>query len=219
MTEENNNTNLEDITDDLLKRLLMLRDGGVDFIPTVKSATEERPKLAENIIEATCTACELSDYRKNVVTGRFLEGEGKKARLMVVLDTPSKAEDESGRLFHETSPESELVDNIIKAMGSGEKGLSKTEVFICYSVRCYSDSFPTPEIIDVCLGHIKNDIKRVKPEAILAFGSVAATAVTNACAELKFKNYFKVPGLAETVKDPTLKIETWDKVQKIMKII
>ncbi len=217
MTDSNDKNYSEEIDggkvlDDLLKRLTFLRDSGVDYLPISgvldtpihQAKIASKKKVIEDIVEAECTRCDLSEDRTLV-----LKGEGaKNAKVMIVGDSPSAGDDREGKVF--TGAEGELLNKIIKAAGLGRE-----DVFLCFAVRCHGTGEVTEEHKEKCMVHLINDFLRVKPKAILAFGTIAEEGVR----VLDSKNTFVVPGLKETVEDPTLKIETWDKIQKLMQTL
>lgn len=198
-----------DIADELLKRLIFLRDSGVDYLPmdseTPLVPLKSKPAVVENFVEAECTRCELSKDRDKVVVGL---GEKSKVSLMIVGGSPSKIDNTTGKPF--SGLEGELLDKIIKAMG-----LSKDDVFLCYSVRCYSELEVSEEHKSQCIVNLSNDFLRIKPKAVLSFGPIASEAVK----QLGFDKTFSVPALKAMQVDESLKLETWDTVRKVMKIL
>ena len=214
MENKENMDNLKDsdIVEDLLKRLIFLRDSGVDYLPVSEDVLRQvaskpikaKLKVTEDLDEKNCTRCGFSESRTNVVVG---SGLGNVA-LMVIGSSPTIDDDKEGKPFQ--GKEGELLGKILKAMAIDEK-----DIFFSYGVRCYSDEVIKDEHIEQCSVHLVNDYLKAKPKVVLAFGDVAGQASKL----LNAKDSYIVPGLSEMVADESLKLETWDTIKKIMQVL
>lgn len=210
--ENMDNLTESDIVEDLLKRLIFLRDSGVDYLPVsseimnqvISSPIKAKLKVTEGVDEKKCTLCDFSETRTNVVVGRGVEN----IKLMVIGSTPTKSDDAEGSPFQ--GREGELLGKIVKAMAIDDK-----DIFYSYGIRCYSDGVVTEEHIQECSVHLVNDYLKAKPKVVLAFGQVAGKASSL----LNAKHSYVVSGLSEMVADESLKLETWDTIKKIMQVI
>lgn len=201
-----------DIVEDLLKRLIFLRDSGVEYLPISSEVMNQvastpiraKLKVTEDVDEKNCTRCDFSKTRTNVVLG---SGVGN-VKLMILGSSPTKDDDIAGKPFQ--GKEGELLSKIVKAMG-----IDKEDIFFSYGVRCYSEGEVTDEHISECSVHLVNDFLKAKPKVVLAFGDVAGRASNL----LNAKESYVVPGLSEMVADESLKLETWDTIKKIMQVL
>ena len=160
--------------------LLRLRDSGITELYLDVSSDErgtDEGARRENIEEAlahlaetvrSCENCPLSGVRKQPVFG---EGNSN-AVLMFVGEGPGEEEDRQGRPF--VGAAGQLLDKIIQAMG-----LDRSEVYIANIVKCHPPGNRNPGDTEIacCLPYLKEQIRFIKPEVIVALGSVAARAL------------------------------------------
>jgi len=112
-----------------------------------------------------CHRCPLAGTRTNVVFG---EGSPE-ARLVFVGEAPGADEDATGRPF--VGRAGQLLEKIIKAMG-----LEREEVFICNILKCRppGNRTPGPREVAACSPLLREQLKVLKPEVIIALGGPAA---------------------------------------------
>ncbi|MEQ1935111.1 MAG: uracil-DNA glycosylase, partial [Fimbriimonadaceae bacterium] len=81
---------------------------------------------------STCTRCNLSERRRNVVFG---EGNPS-SPLVLVGEGPGDKEDETGRPF--VGKAGQLLDKAL-----ADNGLSRGDVYICNTVKCRACDWST----------------------------------------------------------------------------
>ncbi|MCK4593172.1 uracil-DNA glycosylase [bacterium] len=123
--------------------------------------------LAACLAEAvSCTKCELSRTRTNVVFG---EGDSG-ARLMFVGEAPGADEDAQGLPF--VGRAGKLLDKMITAMG-----LKRGEVYIANILKCRppGNRDPLPTEVTACRPYLEAQIELIAPEFVCCLGRHAAT--------------------------------------------
>ena len=125
--------------------------------------------------EKGCVRCDLSTTRQQVVPG---EGPAT-ARLMIVGEGPSEADDSSGRPF--SGPSGRVLAGWLAALG-----LRRDEVWLTNVVRCRPATVergrlknrpPTAREANACRIWLSNEIAFVRPEVILGLGGTAGKAL------------------------------------------
>jgi DNA polymerase len=172
---------------------------------------------------ASCQKCVLAHQRTQTVPG---EGNPQ-ARLMFVGEGPGAEEDRSGRPFVGAS--GQLLDKIIE----NGMGLSRQEVFIANLVKCRPPQNRTPQLDEVvaCSTYLKEQIKAVQPELIIALGRPAAHFLldtTEAVGSLRgkiLKNPQGGPPILVTyhpaflLYEPARKSDCWADIQVAMRFL
>ena len=112
-----------------------------------------------------CTACELSKTRHNVVFG---EGNGN-ADVMFVGEGPGETEDLTGRPF--VGKAGILLDKMLLAAD-----IDREKVYIANIVKCRPPKNRDPEKSeeDACIGHLRNQVRLIRPKLIVCLGRIAA---------------------------------------------
>lgn len=221
---------LLEIADALIEYAGYLREGGAegfDWDSCVKDRLMhlDSPILPHDLarldkIVQNCTRCSLCQGRKNAVFG---EGNPD-ARIIFIGEAPGEAEDLSGKPFQ--GEEGELFTKIIKAMG-----FSREEVYVTYAVKCRPRGISSPKTREVkaCLGYLQTEIRTIAPDIICAMGKTPAQALLDTHATIfelrgRFCETCGIPLMptfspAYLLRNPKKKRETWEDVQKIMKMI
>jgi len=124
---------------------------------------------------AGCRGCGL--YRDATQT---VFGQGRRsADLMLVGETPGDREDVEGRPF--VGPAGRELDQAFEAVG-----LDRRDVYVTNAVKHFKfeergkrriHKTPSRAEVDACLPWLDNEIKLVKPRALVLLGAVAAKAV------------------------------------------
>ncbi|MCA9539855.1 MAG: uracil-DNA glycosylase, partial [Myxococcales bacterium] len=120
-----------------------------------------------------CQRCPLHRGRTELVFGFG----NPAARLMFIADGPREAEDQIGVPFLGRS--GETLGRMVRAMG-----LRRTEVYLCYLVKCFSPDEHAEAGLDACHGFLEQQVAIVRPEVIIAFGDLAARRLTGQNATL-----------------------------------
>ena len=134
-----------------------------------KPSAARREALEAVAAEASaCTACRLSEGRRNVVFGTG----NPDAELMLVGEGPGAQEDLQGLPF--VGPAGELLNKILGAIGC-----ERSEVYIANVVKCRPPHNRDPERDEVaaCRGFLERQIELVEPRVIVALGRVAAQSL------------------------------------------
>lgn len=145
---------------------------GVAFVPVAKPPKPgaanpdqlQRQRLLDEI---------LARYQNDAPHQKFptdhhsiVFGEGDPcARLVFIGEAPGEEEDRQGRPFVGRS--GELLDKMIVAMG-----LSRETVYICnvLKVRPPNNATPTPEQAALCAPYLYDQLRVIRPEAIVTLG-------------------------------------------------
>jgi DNA polymerase len=130
-------------------------------------------------------------------------------RLLILTDTPSSNDDESGQILSGVS--GELLNKMLIAIG-----LEKDLVSICPLLfwRTPGGRTPTDEELSLTSPFIDKFIELTKPKAVLTLGALAA--------KYQFKNnfgvqVFSIPNLEFMILKPDSKKIAWEELQKLLK--
>jgi uracil-DNA glycosylase len=124
---------------------------------------------------ACCRGCSL--YEKATQT---VFGEGRRnARMMLVGETPGDREDREGRPF--VGPAGRELDRALESLGIERRDLYVTNVVKHFKFeergKRRIHKTPTRGEVDACLPWLDNEIKLVRPRALVLLGAVAAKAL------------------------------------------
>jgi DNA polymerase len=120
----------------------------------------------------TCTACPLSERRRNVVFG---EGNPR-APLVLVGEGPGETEDATGRPF--VGRAGQLLDKALL-----ENELTREHVYICNIVKCRACDWvdgkpynraPTDEESEACRRWLVPQLQAIGPKVVLCVGGPSA---------------------------------------------
>ena len=162
----------------------------------------------------SCEKCPLCEERINAVPG---EGPPD-ARLMVIGEGPGANEDEQGRPF--VGRAGDLLNNILAAIEC-----PRETVYIANIVKCRPPGNRNPERheMEQCLPYLRRQIALVKPDVIIALGSVAACTLLEVRTSLgalrnKVHRFCGIPLVvtyhpAALLRNPNWKKSTWDDVR------
>ena len=180
---------------------------------------EPGPALAhlQSEVIGDCRRCKLCDTRRNIVFGVG----NPNARLMFVGEGPGANEDRQGEPF--VGRGGQLLDRIIAAMG-----LQRADVYIANIVKCRPPNNRDPEADEVqaCEPFLKEQIRIIRPEVLVALGRVAATTLlqrTDSLSRLRrtWHDYEGIPLLATyhpafLLRSPDMKRRCWEDIQLAM---
>jgi len=141
-----------------------------DCETTAASLSEPAKNLAQLRQQiAACRRCILCEHRQQVVTGQG----PLRPELMCIGEAPGAEEEMSGQHFVGSA------GLFLAAMI--EKGLKKPRdsVYISDAVKCRPphDRAPAAAEIEACLLYLREEIRQIRPQAILCLGRVAAQAL------------------------------------------
>ena len=113
----------------------------------------------------SCNSCPIHSTRTNCVFG---DGDPT-ARLMFVGEAPGEVEDMRGIPF--VGPAGKLLDLYLDAVG-----IDRREVYIANILKCRPprNRDPLPEEQDACIGHLRDQVKIIRPKMIVCLGRIAA---------------------------------------------
>lgn len=117
----------------------------------------------------SCKDCVLCRGRTTVVIGSGPRESG----LMVVGEAPGENEDRQGLPF--VGRAGELLTKMLKAIE-----IDRDDVYITNVIKCRppQNRAPFPDEISACVRYLDWQIRRVKPEVILAMGNYAVKTLT-----------------------------------------
>jgi DNA polymerase len=167
-----------------------------------------------------CVKCSLHQDRKQIVPGCGPAG----AKLFIIEDQPTAAEEETGHPFAGES--GELFDKMLKAIG-----LDRSEIYLTSIVKCrpLGDRDPNADEIRACLTYLARQIAAVNPIVICAMGPLAAKVLTGNNQSLfrfrgKFHDFHGTPLLPSfhphfLLNNNEMKKGSWADLQLIQKKI
>ena len=170
---------------------------------------------------AACQACKLCEDRTQVVFG---EG-APAARVMFVGEAPGRDEDQQGRPFVGAS--GQLLDRII----SGGMGLQRSEVYIANINKCRppNNRNPEPDEVAACLPLLRQQVRLVQPDLLVALGRVAAQNLLSTTRPMRLLrgrdlDYEGTPVVATwhpayLLRKPEAKAETWADIKRINRLL
>jgi uracil-DNA glycosylase family 4 len=109
-----------------------------------------------------CGACKL-DLKCNSPKLNYI-GEGKK-KILIISESPSKSDDENGRLYSTPRPSLPLESALRKSGVRLER-----DCWLTTSLICYSGKEPTSDQISHCRPNLIKTIKQLKPDVIIPMG-------------------------------------------------
>ena len=114
---------------------------------------------------ANCAACPLGATRTNSVFG---VGDPH-ARLMFVGEAPGEQEDRQGIPF--VGAAGQLLDRFLFAVD-----VPRESVYIANILKCRPphNRDPMPEEEDACIGHLREQVRLIRPKIIVCLGRIAA---------------------------------------------
>jgi len=172
------------------------------------------PQAAE---AAACTACGLCRERTQAVFG---VGDPT-SRILFVGEAPGYDEDRLGEPF--VGKAGQLLNDMLRAMG-----LARSSVYIANAVKCRPPRNRTPDAAEVaaCWPFLERQADIIRPEVIVALGSVAAKALLRTEAPLgrlrgRFHEWKGLPVLptyhpAYLLRNPEDKRKVWEDLQLVM---
>lgn len=179
-----------------------------------RSAYDSLPDLNEAIIR--CRHCPLSETSRQA-----LPGQGAfKARLMFVGEGPEFEEDQQGRSF--VGPAVQLLTKMLQAIN-----LNREEVYITHVVKCRlpENRPPLEDELEACQPFLKEEIRLVDPEILVALGSCAARALAGSKKKISALRgrWLDFQGKRLMVsyppdfllKNPAAKREAWEDLKKV----
>lgn len=136
--------------------------------PSVEELPSEPGRLAAMI--KNCHLCELSKRRRHALSGGGAAASG----VMIVIDAPGAAEDETGRWFQGRSGE------LLKKMIEGGLGLRAEEVYLTAAIKCHPSGRAPAGASVQCQSYLSAEVEQVNPRVILALGQGAFEMLTGA---------------------------------------
>ena len=145
-----------------------------------------------------------------------------RARLMFVGEGPGADEDRLGEPF--VGKAGQLLDRIIER----GMGLTRADVYIANIVKCRppGNRDPEPDEVEACEPFLREQIRLVAPEVIVALGRVAAVTLLREDTSLgrlrnRWHSYEGIPLLATyhpayLLRQPDMKRKAWEDVQTVM---
>lgn len=137
----------------------------LEFKPTETFSAGRYATLEE--LAAFCQHCQRCRLRSGCRGVVFGEGNPS-ARIMFVGEGPGQTEDELGRPF--VGLAGQLLDRILQAAG-----FVREEVYIANVVKCRppGNRLPQPDEVAACRPYLEEQIRLIKPAAIVCLGALA----------------------------------------------
>ncbi len=163
-----------------------------------------------------CEGCSLCKTRKNLVFGCG----NREAELMFVGEAPGEREDELGIPF--VGAAGQLLDKYLTAVG-----IDREDVYIANILKCRppQNRDPLPEEEDACIGHLREQVKLVRPKLIVCLGRISAMRlikpdfkITREHGVIVKKGAFAMTAVyhpAALLRDPSKKEEMYLDMKKI----
>lgn len=203
--------------------------------PTAQSAStpkppstpvQDLPSLPEGLdalfdLVATCKRCRLHEGRTHVVFG---EGDPR-ARVVFVGEAPGAREDETGRPF--VGAAGQLLTKIIE----NAMGLTRAAVYIANVNKCRppNNRNPEPDEVAACLPYLRQQIRAIRPQVIVALGRVAAHNLLGSSLPMgqlrgRELEYEGIPVVATwhpayLLRQPEAKRETWEDIKRVNRLL
>ena len=165
----------------------------------------------------SCQRCDLHLRRSNIVFGVG----NSDARLMFVGEGPGRDEDLQAEPF--VGQAGKLLDKMIVAMG-----LQRGDVYITNIVKCRPprNRDPHPSEVEQCEPFLRDQIKLIEPEVIVALGRYAAQSLTQDPTPIskmrgQWKEYEGIALMptfhpAYLLRNPAGKRPVWNDLQAVM---
>lgn len=197
----------------IIKYLELRREFGENKVYLPKGIPElSIPKILEKARD--CSICRRSSK------GRVLKGIGKvNSTLMIIAETPEKEDNERNKVF--SGKQGELLYKMIDAMK-----IPLSDIYLTYTIKCYSDEKPTKEDIDFCAPILEEEIKAISPRFLLLLGDIPAKALLDIDASMgSLRKVIHKYGdmqvqatysLSNLLNVPRLKKAAWEDLQKVM---
>jgi len=125
--------------------------------------------LWEELRDPECNSCRLANFTKTVC----LIGDGPvPCKLMGIGEAPGEREEDIRKPFQGRA--GRLLMRKLR-----KYNISRDDIFLSNALKCRppGNDTPTTSEIKACRGFLLEEINRVKPEKILAFGSIAIKSV------------------------------------------
>lgn len=190
--------------------------GDLPLSAPVTPATEDRTLDDIRADVGDCTRCKLHCSRTQIVFG---EGDPR-ARIMFVGEGPGAEEDAQGRPF--VGRAGQLLNRMIEAMGFRREEVYITNVIMC---RPPSNRTPEPDEIATCEPFLFRKIRVIKPDVVVALGSIAAQSLLGTKASISQirGRFFEAHGTkvlptfhpAFLLRAPERKREAWEDLKKV----
>lgn len=167
---------------------------------------------------ASCRKCSLHAGRTRVVPGQG----SNHPEVMFIGEAPGQEEDQQGLAF--VGAAGQLLTKMIAAMG-----YSRENVFIANVVKCRppANRKPMPDEMETCLPYLREQIRLLKPNVIVALGATAVVGllkVDTGITKLR-GNWMSFEGIpvmptyhpAYLLRCPAAKSEVWKDLRQVLK--
>ena len=163
----------------------------------------------------------MSDFESAALTDNsrqcvFSRGNPK-ANLMVIGDSPSSYDDETGQPF--VGPEGQLLDKMLASINQTE---DNTYITTAINWKLTTHKKPSDEELNICIPFLKRHIELVSPAILLLVGGVSLQALTGLTTIMKNRGQWQKVNFSNKeiialpiyhptllMKQPLLKREAW----------
>lgn len=182
---------------------------------------QELKVYAEN-----CSACELKEHRERTVFAN--QSEERQCDWLFLEQVPSEHDEDQGEPM--SSEAGVLFDQMLFALG-----LSRTDVAVLPLIKCRPDlsiGFNS-DWMSACSPILLEQIKRLKPKCIVAFGDAAASLLQKEMGILALRRqelFFEHPEIGQIpviatfsphylLRNSSVKAQTWQDLKRARQII
>ena len=131
-----------------------------------RTYTERKKKYKSLQLADNCLRCGLFEHAQSPNLSMQKLQDGKRGRTLIVLGTPSQAEDVKKKIGGDST--GSVVKKYMKQY------LHDCEVWLTCAVRCYPDQHDVKTHEGRwCSSYLKADIDEIKPEKVIAMGDIA----------------------------------------------
>ena len=211
-----------------LKYLYSLKMIGIDYLDMseLETTLENHQNLPFDIdklkdIVNSCTLCDLSTTRKNVVFGE----ENLSAKVMFIGEGPGAMEDSSGKPFVGRAGQllTKMIENVLD--------IKREDVYIANIVKCRppNNRVPTPMEATTCKSYLLRQIEIIKPKIIVALGATSYHHLTEDKARIstvrgrvfEFGDFYLIPTYHPSflLRNPSAKKDAYQDLLKIKSLL
>ncbi|MFQ5441655.1 MAG: uracil-DNA glycosylase family protein [Thermodesulfobacteriota bacterium] len=208
------------LIEDLEANLRFMEGAGLAEIYIKTPVMEEIEKRVE-----VCRRCALHKINK----GRYFGRGSRRPKVVFVASSPPPPSGDGGAPSEPfNGEEGELLGKIIKSLKFEDK-----DVYLTYAVKCAvgpgeAGEADVEEGARACAAFLKEQIRALKPRAVIALGPAASVALTGiadvkalrgSVRDLGGIRLVATYGPAELIQDESLKAEVWDDIKGLLSVL
>lgn len=203
------------LIEDLEANLRFMEGAGLGELYIKNPSLVEIEKRVE-----VCEECAIHESSK----GRYFGSGGRNPKVVFVGSTPPPGE-KGAPPEPFKGEEGELLRNIIKSLKLGDK-----DVYLTYAVKCAvgpgeAGEADVEEGVCACAAFLKDQIRALKPRAVIALGPAASMALTGRADVKALRGSVRdlggirlvvTYGPGELLQDESLKGDVWNDIKRLL---